>query len=55
MNMASAKTCPNLEEDRFFLSGNKVRGMLRNGEQLPPEITKPEVANILRKGFSNNI
>lgn len=55
MNMASAKTCPHLEEDRFFLSGTKVREMLRNGEQLPPEITRPEVADILRKGFSNNV
>ena len=34
-------------EDWLFLSGTKVRVMLSNGEDLPPEFSRPEVAKIL--------
>jgi len=34
-------------EDFVFLSGTKVREMLSNGEELPPEFARPEVAKIL--------
>ncbi|MBZ0269962.1 sulfate adenylyltransferase [bacterium] len=45
--MASSKTSNSSNEERFFLSGTKVRQMLKNGEDIPVEFTRPEVARIL--------
>ena len=45
--MASAKTCPHAESERVALSGTRVRELLRNGEPLPEEFTRPEVSEIL--------
>ncbi|MEM1165380.1 MAG: sulfate adenylyltransferase [Planctomycetota bacterium] len=47
--MVSGKTFPKLEGDQVFLSGTKVREMLKNGEKPPAEFTRPEVAEVLIK------
>jgi len=41
------------KEDFVFLSGTKVREMLSNGEDLPPEFARPEVAKILMEYYQS--
>jgi len=41
------RDCPHSNEDYLMLSGTKVREMLSNGESLPTEFARPEVAKIL--------
>jgi sulfate adenylyltransferase len=41
------------KEDFLFLSGTKVRDMLSNGEALPPEFARPEVAKILMEFYQS--
>jgi sulfate adenylyltransferase len=52
--MASQKTCPHGNADRIVLSGTKVREMLQNGEALPQEFTRPEIAVILQKHYAQS-
>ena len=45
--MATDKTTNSQPDERVFLSGTKVREMLRNGQRPPEEFTRPEIADIL--------
>ncbi len=45
--MGTAKSCPHESSNHVFLSGTKVRELLRAGERPPEEFTRPEVADIL--------
>jgi len=47
--MVSAKTCPHGPETKVFLSGTKVRDLLKAGQRPPMEFSRPEVADILIK------
>lgn len=49
--MVSGKTFPKIEGDQIFLSGTKVREMLKRGERPPAEFTRPEIADILIKAM----
>ncbi len=49
--IASEKTCAHGPEHRVILSGTKVRELLRNGEELPLEFTRSEIAAILEKAY----
>jgi len=49
--MATSKTCPHANKEHLFLSGTKVRALLREGKDLPTEFTRPEVARILVKAM----
>ena len=49
--MVSPRTCPHDASHHLILSGTKVREKLRAGEHLPPEFTRPEVAEVLRRAY----
>jgi sulfate adenylyltransferase len=51
--MVSAKTCPHGPETKVFLSGTKVRDLLKAGHRPPMEFSRPEVADILIKWAQN--
>ncbi|MSQ12218.1 MAG: sulfate adenylyltransferase [Dehalococcoidia bacterium] len=50
--MATEKTCPHDASKRLSLSGTQVRDLLSKGEKLPPEMSRPEVAEVLRKAYT---
>lgn len=45
--IVTEKSAPVLPEQRFVLSGTKVRDLLRAGLRPPSEITRPEIADVL--------
>lgn len=51
--MSSMKTCPHEAQNRVLLSGTKVRKMLSEGEDLPLEFSRPEVAKVLKTYYTN--
>jgi sulfate adenylyltransferase len=49
--IATAKTCPHSPEERVVLSGTEVRRRLSNGEDIPQEFSRPQVAALLREAL----
>jgi len=47
--VANEKTCPHSEEDRVNFSGTTIRKMLSQGEVPPPELMRPEVAEVIAR------
>ncbi|WP_018466820.1 sulfate adenylyltransferase [Calidithermus timidus] len=50
-SIVSARTCPHDSAHHLTLSGTRVRELLRSGAALPPEFTRPEVAEVLRAAY----
>ncbi len=50
--MASSKTCPHDPEHRLLLSGTKLRKLLSEDGEVPPQFSRPEVLAILRKYYA---
>ncbi|MDF2957286.1 MAG: ATP sulfurylase [Candidatus Alkanophagales archaeon MCA70_species_1] len=49
MTVVNEKICPHGEEFRISFSGTKIREMLLRGEVPPPEIMRPEVAEVVKR------
>ncbi|MBS1255433.1 MAG: Sulfate adenylyltransferase [Deltaproteobacteria bacterium] len=45
------RDCPHEKEDYLLLSGTRVREILSEGKELPPEFSRPEVAKILSEYY----
>ena len=50
--MASGRTCPHDDADRLQVSGTQLRKWLSEGDPVPPEFSRPEVLEILRKYYA---
>ena len=51
--MATGKTCPHDPEHHISVSGTQQREMLENDVEIPPEFSRPEVVEILRKYYAS--
>lgn len=49
-SMATEKTCPHGGEQHVSISQTKMRELLKEGKELPPEILRPEVIRVLNQG-----
>ncbi len=49
-SMATAKTCHHPEEEHLAVSQTRMRQLLQEGKDLPTEILRPEVIEVLKKG-----
>ncbi|RLG41316.1 MAG: sulfate adenylyltransferase, partial [Thermoproteota archaeon] len=45
--LANEKTCPHPESERVRFSGTKIRELIERGEVPPPEVMRPEVAEVI--------
>lgn len=52
--MASQRTCPHDETEHLLLSGTKLRELLATNQPVPPEFSRPEVLDILRRHYANS-
>ncbi len=50
--MATDRSCPHPAEARVNPSGTWVRQLLRSGQLPPPQVMRPEVAEVLRRYFA---
>jgi sulfate adenylyltransferase len=50
--VASQRTCPHEPREHLTLSGTQLRALLQSGRPIPPEVTRPEIAEILRRQLS---
>lgn len=51
--MATAKTCPHDSKYHIAISGTEQRQMLSTNVEVPPEFSRPEVVEILRKYYAS--
>jgi len=45
--VVSSKTCPHDPENHIYVSGTKIREAIRKGMRPPPEMMRPEVADVI--------
>lgn len=50
--MATTKTSPAGPDERLSISGTRLREMFTNGEEVPPEFSRPEVLEILKEFYA---
>jgi sulfate adenylyltransferase len=50
--MASGRTCPHGDADRLQVSGTQLRKWLAEGAAVPPEFSRPEVLEVLRRYYA---
>jgi sulfate adenylyltransferase len=50
--MASSRTCPHDESHQLQVSGTQLRKWLSEGDEVPPEFSRPEVLALLREYYA---
>ena len=45
--MTNRRICPHREEDRTYISGSKIREIIKRGERPPETMMRPEVAEAI--------